>query len=89
MTDETTIRQGSTAGLGKVYQDYHQAYEAARQCAIALQRPIGLEGAREFGRQVYRVKGIPADPAKRYGWELRCEVVDPTAPRCETPGGRS
>lgn len=62
------------------YTDYYAAHAAALADARTFNRPMGLEKAREYGRTVYLVKMIPADPAKRFGWEMRCEVVQPTDP---------
>lgn len=57
-------------------------YEHARQQAQAdanrYHRPMGIERAREFGREVFYVRMIPVDPAKRFGWETRVEVIDVT-----------
>lgn len=60
-----------------VYPDYHTAREHAQRDANEFGRPMGLERAREFNREMYRVKFVPVDPAKRFGWELRCEIVEP------------
>jgi hypothetical protein len=59
------------------YRDYQEAYAYARQEAKTLGRPLALEKANHYGRTVYVVKGIPADPKNRYGWETRCQVVEP------------
>ena len=65
------------------FTDYHAAYEYARTQADTFTRPMGIEAATEYGRKVYRVKMLPKRPQDRYGWETRCEVVDPGMPRCE------
>ena len=64
------------------FTDYHEAYEAARQDADLLHRPMGIEKAREYGRTIYRVKMLPKRADQRFGWELACEVVEPGMPRC-------
>lgn len=61
-----------------VSSDYREARERAQHDADTYQRPMGLERAVEFGRTVYRVKMIPVRAEQRFGWELRCEVVEPT-----------
>lgn len=60
-----------------VFSFYDVAVATARQLASAHQRPYGIERAREYGKDVWRVKMLPKDPRKRFGWELRCEVVEP------------
>ena len=60
-----------------VSRDYHEAHAAAQADAQRFDRPMGLEKANEYGRTVYRVKMLPKDPAKRFGWECWCEVVEP------------
>jgi hypothetical protein len=36
---------------------------------------------KEYGiKWVYSVKMIPTNPQKRFGWELRCEVITPESP---------
>ncbi len=61
--------------------NYDAARARAEDAARTYNRPMGLERATEYGKTVYRVKMIPADPNKRQGWELSCEVVDvPQAP---------
>lgn len=57
--------------------DYQTAYRMAQREANRLNRPIGIEKAREYGRTVYRVKLVPARPDQRFGWETRCQIVDP------------
>lgn len=64
-----------------VFSDYHQAYQVAQAEANKYTRPMAIERATEYGRQVYRVKWIPIDPRQRFGWELRAEVVQPEVAR--------
>jgi hypothetical protein len=57
--------------------NYTAARAQAQSEANRFNRPMGIERAREFGREVFRVKMIPKNPAQRFGWETRCEVVEP------------
>lgn len=66
------------------YHDYHVAYNAAVRDANEYQRPIGLEKAKEYSTTVFRTFLLPKDPAKRFGHEVTCEVVNPGDPRTET-----
>ena len=59
------------------FNDYGRAREHAQAYANQLQRPVGIEAAKEYGRSCYRVKLIPIKVDQRFGWELRCEVVNP------------
>lgn len=56
--------------------NYDDARKAAQDLANQLGREVGLEKAKEYCRTVYRVKHLPS-AGKRFGWELRCEVVAP------------
>lgn len=58
-------------------EQYVTAYNHAVDRARELNRPIGLE----FIGGSYVDKLIPRNPAHRSGWELRCEVVNPTDPK--------
>jgi hypothetical protein len=58
----------------RVFENYFDARHCAAQLARLVGRDVGIEMASEYGRTVYRVKQLP-NPANRYGWELRCEVV--------------
>jgi len=63
--------------FGRTFIDYHSAFAAAQADARLLKRPMGLERTIEYGCAVYRVKMIPINPQHRFGWETRCEVVEP------------
>ena len=65
------------------FTDYHEAYAHALGKARELGRPVGIEAMCEYGRKGFSVKLVPVDPSKRFGWEMRCEVVNPTDPVCE------
>lgn len=70
------------------YCEYLEAYNAAVTKARATDHPVGLEACAEYGRRGFSIKLIPRDPAKRFGWECRCEVVNPTDPKitpCPAP----
>lgn len=68
------------------FDDYTAAYNAARLDALWLNRPIGIERCREYARDIFRTHLLPIDPARRFGWELRVEVVEPGSPRTQTVG---
>ena len=57
--------------------NYHEARLVAQVDANRYGRPMAIEKAREYGQEVFRVKMIPVDPAQRFGWETRVEVVEP------------
>lgn len=59
-----------------VFTEYVEAAAEARHQAKFYHRPMGLEKAVEYGKTVYRVKMVPIDPSKRFGWETRCEIVE-------------
>lgn len=60
-----------------IYLTWGEAHDRAQWDANHYGRPMGLEKAKEYGRTVYRVSMIPKRPDQRFGWELRCEVVEP------------
>jgi hypothetical protein len=60
------------------FSDYFAAYKHAQAQANYFKRPMALEkGADLGGREVFRVKHIPKNPRFRFGWETRCQVVEP------------
>lgn len=59
------------------FKTWEAAHADAQHDANTMRRPMAIEAAMEYGRKVYRVKMIPRDPSKRFGWETRCEIVDP------------
>jgi len=61
----------------EVFNKYGLAREHAQAWANRLVRPMGIELANEYGRKVYRVAMLPIKRSQRFGWELRCEVVNP------------
>ena len=48
---------------------YREAQQVAQSDANRYNRPMGIEKAREYGHEVFRVKMIPIDPLQRFGWE--------------------
>lgn len=60
-----------------VFSTWKPAHQAAQHDANRYGRPMGIDGGKEYGKTVYRVKMIPKDPNKRFGWETRVEVVEP------------
>lgn len=62
----------------RVFTNWIDARVEAETLAQQCKRDVGVESAREFGKQVYRVFLLP-EASKRYGYELRCEVVSYTA----------
>ena len=57
--------------------NYHEAQRIAQVDANRYGRPMAIEKATEYGRVVFHVKMLPIKPSDRFGWETRCEVVDP------------
>ena len=55
------------------------AHTAAVELARLLQRETGIEKAKEFGKEVFRVHSLPK-PENRCGFELRVEIVRPSDP---------
>lgn len=62
------------------FRTWKDAHTAAVNDARLLQRPMGIEAVIEYGRSAFRVQMLPKDPNQRFGWETRCEVVEPTDP---------
>ncbi len=71
----------------EVFNDWHYAREHAQAWANRLKRPMGVEKAKEYGRTVYRVAMLPIKASDRFGWEARCEVVEPEegGQQCDPP----
>ena len=63
-----------------VYREWSDARHYAQQDANRYQRPMGVEKQNHYGRIVFCVTTIPANPSKRFGWETRVEVVEPDQP---------
>ena len=65
-----------------VFQDYNEAAAVARFHARETKHAHGIEKWRDYGIGPWgsRVFMIPNDPAKRFGFEARCEAVSPTDP---------
>jgi hypothetical protein len=59
-----------------IYLLWQDAHRDAQAQANASGRTMGIERVNEFGRSAYRVLGLPK-PENRYGFELRCELVEP------------
>ena len=59
------------------FTDYIEAHDYAVIKARQINHWYGIEKMNQFGKVVYSVKMIPNDPNKRFGWELRCEPIDP------------
>jgi len=53
--------------------NYHEARAKAQTDANQFQRPMAIEKFYDG----YHIKMLPIKSSDRYGWELRCEVVDP------------
>lgn len=66
--------------MSQAFTDWKQAHGAAVDLARLLKRETGIEKAKEFGKEVFRVHSLPK-PENRFGFELRCEIVRPTDPR--------
>jgi hypothetical protein len=41
-----------------------------------------------FGRKTWLICLLPLSPSQRFGWETRCEVVEPTDPLTGEPVAR-
>lgn len=61
------------------FDTYEEAYYFASTRANASRLSQGIARAVEFGKVGYNVSFLPK-PGKRFGWELRCEAVEPGAP---------
>lgn len=60
-------------------RDYAQAQANKLGLSFGIEKPAEWKGIPEHMRE-WTVKMLPG-PAFRFGWELRCEVVDPETPR--------
>lgn len=60
------------------FPTWKEAYEYARRQANKLQIAHGIEKPTPF-EHAWTVKMLPR-PENRYGWELRCEAVEPDEP---------
>ena len=73
--------------MNSTFPDTPDGLRAARHYASTQSKQYnqsyGIEKMREYGRRILSVKMIPNDPAKRFGWETRCEPVNPTDPAWE------
>lgn len=63
----------------KEFIDYHEAYNYAVDYARQLNRKVGIEKAKWYGKTVFVVKSIPAE-GFRHEHQLRMEIVKPTDP---------
>ena len=68
--------------MSRIFTTYPEAAAYARFEARRRGRCMGIEAWREYGvgPVKFRVFGLPDDPAKRFGFEARCEVVNPSDP---------
>ena len=67
--------------MSMFYTDYHEAHAAALGLARGMDHSVGIEACKEhgrYGRKGFRVALIPNDPSERFGWEHRCEPVEPS-----------
>ena len=65
--------------MSQAFGDWKAAHTAAVELARLLKRETGIEKAREFGKEVFRVHSLPR-AENRCGFELRCEIVRPGDP---------
>jgi hypothetical protein len=63
--------------------EYIKAHNYAVKQARALNQCYGIEKMPRYGKAGFSVKMIPNNPGKRFGWEMRCEVVTPESPLFE------
>ena len=73
VSQEATPRGGA---MSVRFDTWLEAREYAIVRANALHLPHGIEYVKEYGKPGYNVKLI-APKGKRYGYELRIEVVEP------------
>lgn len=62
--------------MSGAYSTYPEALEAARRYADWLDREVGIERVKHYGRCLFAVRLLPG-PGHRFGHELRMEVVRP------------
>lgn len=62
--------------MSQFFRRYEEARAAAEEAARRLQHAVGIERAREYGRSGYAVRLVPNRSEDRYGWEMRCEIVE-------------
>jgi hypothetical protein len=62
------------------FSDYIEAHNYAVNKARQFHMVYGIEKMNQFGKIVYSVKMLPTDPNKRFGFELRCEVITDESP---------
>jgi hypothetical protein len=60
------------------FTDYASAHTRALADARKYQQAMGIEKTTEYGKPGFRVAMIPNNPKNRFGWEFRCEAVEPT-----------
>lgn len=68
--------------MSQVFNDYHEARDAAQERADRIGLDSGIRREREYGREVFIVATLPA-PHQRFGHEARAEPVQPRRPRRE------
>jgi hypothetical protein len=60
--------------------EYLKAYNYAVGESKRLNQCYGIENMPQYGKPGFSVKMVPNNPCKRFGWEMRCEVVTPESP---------
>lgn len=60
--------------------EYIIAHNYAVEQARKLNQCYGIEKMKQYGKNGYSVKMVPNNPDKRFGWEIRCEIVTPESP---------
>jgi hypothetical protein len=61
------------------FKDWKEAHTAAVMLARQLNKEVGILKAKEYSSTVFQVMSLPK-PENRYGFELRCELVNPSDP---------
>jgi hypothetical protein len=61
------------------FKDWKEAHTAAVLLARQLGKEVGILKAKEYSSTVYQVMSLPKRE-NRYGFELRCELVNPSDP---------
>ena len=62
------------------FDDYQEAYAHAINRANKYRQAYGIEKGTPPLQKNFRIAMIPNDPAKRFGWEYRCQAVEPGTP---------
>jgi hypothetical protein len=62
------------------FDDFQEAYAHAINRANRYRQAYGIEKGTPPLQKKFRIAMIPNDPSKRFGWEYRCQAVEPGTP---------